>query len=51
MIRLSWRLPLRYFKFITLFHIKFLVKFLVDDALYGKSYYGVLIGNHALSFD
>jgi len=34
-------------KVIKLFHIKFLV----NGALYGKSYYRVLIGNHTLAFD
>jgi len=37
----------RYFKVIKLFYIKFLV----NGALYGKSYYRVLIGNHTLAFD
>ena len=41
------RWPWRYFKVIKLFHIKFLV----NGALYGRSYYKVLIGNHALTFD
>ena len=41
------RWPWRYFKAIKLFHIKFLV----NGALYGRSYYKVLIGNHALVFD
>jgi len=41
------RWPWRYFKVIRLFHIKFLL----NVALYGKSYYRVLIGNHALAFD
>jgi len=41
------RWPWRYFKVIRLFHIKFLV----NGALYGKSYYRVLIGNHTLVFD
>jgi len=41
------RWPCRYFKVIRLFHIKFLV----NDAWYGKSYYRLLIGNHTLAFD
>ena len=41
-----WR-PWKYFKVIKLFHIKFLI----NGALYGKSYYKVLIGNHTLAFD
>jgi len=41
------RWPWRYFKVIKLFHIKFLV----NGALCGKSYYRVLIGNHTLAFD
>jgi len=41
------RWPWRYFKVIRLFHIKFLV----NCALYGKSCYRVLIGNHTLAFD
>jgi len=41
------RWPWRYFKVIKEFH----VKFLVNGALYGKSYYRVLIGNHTLAFD
>jgi len=39
--------PWRYFKVIKLFHIKFLV----NGALYSRSYYKVLIGNYALVFD
>ena len=38
------RWPWRYFKVIRLFHIKFLV----NGALYGKSCYRVLIGNHTV---
>ena len=41
------RWPWRYYKVIRLFHIKFLV----NGALYGRSYYKLLIGNHALAFD
>jgi len=41
------RWPWRYFKLIRLFHIKFLK----NGAWYGKSYYGLLIGNHTLAFD
>jgi len=41
------RWPWRYFKAIKLFHIQFLV----NGALYGRSYYKVLIGNHTLAFD
>ena len=41
------RWPWRYFKVIRLFHIKFLV----NGALYGKSYNRVLIGNHTLALD
>jgi len=41
------RWPWPYFKVIGLFHIKFLV----NGALYGKSYYRLLIGNHTLAFD
>jgi len=41
------RWPWRYFKVIKPFHIKFLV----NGALYGKSYCTVLIGNHTLAFD
>ena len=39
--------PWQYFKVIRLFHIKFLI----NGALYGKSYYRVLIGNCTLAFD
>jgi len=41
------RWPWRYFKVIKLFHIKFLV----SGALYGKSCYSVIIGNHTLAID
>jgi len=41
------RWPWRYFKVIRLFHIKFLV----NGARYGKSYYWLLIGNRTLAFD
>ena len=41
------RWPWRYFKVIKLFHIQFLI----NGALYGRSYSKVLIGNHALAFD
>jgi len=44
--RYDCRWPWRYFKVIRLFHIKFLV----NGAWYGKSYYRVLIGNHTLAF-
>jgi len=40
-------MTLAYFKVIKLFHIKFVA----NGALYGKSYYRVLIGNHTLAFD
>ena len=39
------RWPWWYFKVI----IPFLIKFLINCALYGKSYYRVLIGNHTLA--
>jgi len=39
--------PWPYFKVIRLFHIKFLV----NGALYGKSYNRVLIGNYTLALD
>ena len=39
--------PWRYFKVITLFHIKFLK----NGAWCSKSYYRLLIGNHTLAFD
>ena len=41
------RWPWRCFKVIRLFYIKFLV----NGALYGKSYYWLLIGNHTLASD
>jgi len=41
------RWPWRYFKVITLFHIKFPK----NGAWYGKSYCRLLIGNHTLAFD
>ena len=41
------RWPWRYCKVIRLFNIKFLV----NGAWYGKSYYRLLTGNHTLAFD
>jgi len=39
--------PWVHFKVIGMFHIKFLK----NGVWYGKSYYGLLIGNHTLTFD
>jgi len=47
-IRMSMTLAIfQLFKVIKLFHIEFLV----NCALYGKSYYRGLLGNHTLAFD